>query len=365
MEVPFAAFQPMHDPLRPALNAAFARVMDRSQFIQGAECQAFEAEFAEYCGTKHCIGVGNGLDALTLILRAMGIGAGDEVILPANTFIATALAVSCCGAAPVLAEPCLASRNLDPARLEEKITPRTRAVIAVHLQGRTADMDALCAIAKKHGLRLIEDAAQAHGARYKGRRAGALGDAAGFSFYPGKNLGALGDGGCVTTNSDELAERVRTLANYGAGSKYHHLCQGVNSRLDELQAAMLRVKLPCLERWNSARRAVAARYLAGIRNPRLTLPLPSSPEYEHIYHVFALLCPQRDALEAHLAGYGIGTVKHYPIPIHLQPAYSYLGLGPGSLPAAEQIARTTLSIPMYYGMTNEQVDYIIDALNRF
>lgn len=365
MQVPFAVFQPMHDPLRPALDAAFARVMDRSQFIQGEECQAFEAEFAEYCGAKHCIGVGNGLDALTLILRAMGIGAGDEVILPANTFIATALAVSYCGATPVLAEPCLASRNLDPGRLEEKITPRTRAVIAVHLQGRTADMDALYAITKKHGLRLIEDAAQAHGARYKGRRAGALGDAAGFSFYPGKNLGALGDGGCVTTNSDELAGRVRALANYGSDSKYHHLYQGVNSRLDELQAALLRAKLPCLERWNEARRAIAARYLAGIRNPRLTLPLPSSPEYGHIYHVFAVLCPERDALEAHLAGLGIGTVKHYPIPIHLQPAYASLGLGPGSLPIAEQIARTTLSIPMYYGMTDEQVDYVINALNRF
>lgn len=365
MKVPFAVFQPMHDPLRPALDAAFARVMDRSRFIQDEECRAFEEEFAALCGAEYCVGVGNGLDALTLILRAMDIGAQDEVILPANTFIATALAVSYCGAVPVLAEPDLASRNLDPARIEEKITPRTRAVIAVHLQGRTADMDAIRAVTEKHGLRLIEDAAQAHGARYKGRPAGSLADAAGFSFYPGKNLGALGDGGCVTTNDSRLAERVRALANYGADYKYHHLEQGVNSRLDELQAAFLRVKLPMLESWNKARRAIAARYLAGIQNPRIALPPPSSAEYEHIYHVFAVLCEERDALEAWLAQNGIGTVKHYPIPIHLQPAYAPLGILPGSLPIAERISRTTLSIPMYYGMTDEQISHVIETLNRF
>ena len=256
--VPFVSFRPMERELDAELRGAFARVLDNSWYIGGREDAAFEKAFAEYCGVKHCIGCGNGLDALVLILKAYGIGTGDEVIVPSNTFIATVLAVSYAGATPVLVEPTLESYNIDPARIEAAVTPRTRAIMAVHLYGQCAPMDEINAIAKAHGLKVIEDAAQAHGAEYKGRRAGSLGDAAGFSFYPGKNLGALGDAGCVTTNDDELAERVRALGNYGSDYKYHHIYKGQNSRLDELQAAFLAAKLPHLDAMNAERRRIAA-----------------------------------------------------------------------------------------------------------
>lgn len=364
MTIPFVSFRPLEHELDADLRAAFARVYENSWYISGQEDAAFEAAFAAYCGTRYCVGCGNGLDALVLILKAMGIGPGDEVIVPSNTFIATVLAVSYAGAQPVLVEPVLATYNIDPARIEAAITPRTKAVIAVHLYGQCADMDPILAVVRKHGLKVIEDAAQAHGARYKGRLAGSLGDAAGFSFYPGKNLGALGDAGCVTTNDPELAARVRALGDYGSDRKYHHIYKGQNSRLDELQAAFLAAKLPHLDRMNAARRDIAARYLAGITNPAVTLPTVV-PDCVPVWHVFAVRCRQRDALAGHLAAAGIGTNKHYPTPIHLQGAYAEWGLGPGSLPLAEEISATELSLPMYYGMTDAQVQAVIDAVNAF
>lgn len=365
MKVPFANFLPMHNELRKELDAAYNKVVDKSYFIQGEECAKFEKEFAEYCGVKYCVGVATGLDALVLILKAMGISKGDEVILPSNTYIATALAVSYAGADPVFVEPELETFNIDVGRIETKITEKTKAIIAVHLQGRTADMDAINAIAKKYNLKVIEDAAQAHGARYNGVKAGALGDAAGFSFYPGKNLGALGDGGCVTTNNKCLAEKVRALGNYGSDYKYHHIYKGINSRLDEMQSAFLRVKLHNLDKWNECRRRIADRYLNEIKNPLIKLPLPTDDVYEHIYHVFVIRCNKRDELEKYLNDNGIGTVKHYPIPMHEQECYKDLGYKHGDFPIAEEISATVISIPMYYGMTDDEVSYVIDVLNRF
>ena len=365
MEIPFADLRPMHGEIRQELDAAYQKVMDNSWFIQGKELDAFEKEFAAYVGVKHCIGVATGLDALYLVLKAYGIGAGDEVIVPSNTFIATALAVSYAGATPVFVEPEIETFNIDVSKIESAITTKTKAIMAVQLQGRCCDMDEINRIAKKHNLRVIEDAAQAHGARYKGKMAGSLGDAAGFSFYPGKNLGAMGDGGCVTTNDDELADKVRALGNYGADYKYHHIYKGTNSRLDEIQAAFLRVKLPHLNRWNESRRKTADHYLTEIKNPLIKLPLSSSEEYEHVYHVFVICCKMRDELENYLRKNGINTVKHYPIPIHRQTAYSDLGYHEGSFPCAEKISSTVLSIPMYYGISNEQVKYVVDAINSF
>ncbi len=365
IKIPFASFEVMHAEIRDELDQVYQQVMESSYYIRGEQCRLFEKEFASFCGAKFCIGVGNGLDALTLILRAMEIGAGDEVIVPSNTFIATALAVSFAGAVPVFVEPDICTYNIDIRLIEAKITKKTRAIMAVHLQGRPADMDAICSVAKKYDLHVIEDAAQAHGARYKGRRVGTFGDAAGFSFYPGKNLGALGDGGCVTTNDPVVAERVRALSNYGSDYKYHHLYQGVNSRLDEMQAAFLRVKLKSLDKWNQTRQNIAGRYHDGIERSQFTLPPVSTEEYEHIYHVYAIRCMRRDELETYLNEHGIGTVKHYPVPIHRQEAYKELNIAEGVLPIAEEISRTILSIPMYYGMLQEEVTYVINVLNDF
>lgn len=362
--VPFVSFRPMERELDANLRGAFDRVLQNSWYIEGREDEAFEKAFADYCGAAYCIGCGNGLDSLVLILKALGIGPGDEVIVPSNTFIATVLAVSYAEAVPVLVEPQLATYNIDPNRIEAAITPRTKAIIAVHLYGQCAEMDAINTIAKAHGLKVIEDAAQAHGATWQGRRAGSLADAAGFSFYPGKNLGALGDAGCVTTNDPDLAKKVRALGNYGSDFKYHHIYKGQNSRLDELQAAFLAAKLPHLDRMNARRRQIAARYCAGITNPAVVLPTVAEG-CEHVYHIFAVRSQARDALEAHLNALGIGTNKHYPTPIHLQGAYRELGLGPGALPIAEEISATELSLPMYYGMTEEQVQAVIDAVNSF
>ncbi len=365
MKVPFAEFYAMHDEIRTELDNAYKTVMDNSYFIQGKQLEQFEEEFAKYCGCKYCVGVATGLDALYLILKAYEIGVGDEVIVPSNTFIATALAVSYVGATPVFVEPTMETYNIDVDQIEAAITSKTKAIIAVHLQGRTADMDKICSIAKAHGIKVIEDAAQAHGARYKGRKAGALADAAGFSFYPGKNLGALGDGGCITTNDKELADKVRALGNYGSDYKYHHIFKGTNSRLDEMQAAFLRVKLTQLDKWNEARRIIADKYLNNIKNPSIILPPVTTDEFEHVYHVFVIRCNQRDELETYLTNLGIGTVKHYPIPMHMQECYKDLGISEGELPIAEEISRTVLSIPMYYGMTAEQVDFVIESLNNF
>lgn len=365
MRIPFADFKPMHNEIRQELDDAYKRVMDNSCFIQGTECSKFEEEFAAYCECKWCVGVGTGLDAIYLILKAMNLGQGDEVIVPSNTFIATALAVSYTGATPVFVEPRIETYNIDVEQIEDKITSKTKAIIAVHLQGRPADMDSVNKVAKKHNLFVIEDAAQAHGARYKGKKVGSLSDAAAFSFYPGKNLGALGDGGCVTTNNKALADKIRALGNYGSDYKYHHIYKGTNSRLDEMQAAFLRVKLKHLDEWNETRRITARKYIEQIVNPKIVLPMSTNTEYEHIYHVFVIRTEQRNDLENYLTQLEIGTVKHYPIPMHLQEAYRDLNIQEGELPIAEKISKTVLSIPMYYGMCDYEIDYVIQAINEW
>jgi dTDP-4-amino-4,6-dideoxygalactose transaminase len=361
--IPFLDFAAIRRELGPALDAAYRRVLEGDWFILGRELERFEAEFAAYCEAQHCVGVGNGLDALYLVLRALEIGPGDEVIVPANTYIATWLAVSYAGARPRPVEPDQRTYNLDPADVERAITSRTRAIMPVHLYGQPADMDPINEIARRHGLKVVEDAAQAHGARYKGRRTGSLGDAAGFSFYPGKNLGALGDGGAVVTNDPEVADRVRELRNYGSRTKYHNEVKGVNSRLDELQAAFLRVKLAVLDDWNARRRAVAARYLVALS--ALEITLPSVPDWaEPIWHLFVVRSSQRDALQRALAEAGVDTVIHYPVPPHFQPAYRELGLGPGSFPVAEAIHREVLSLPIWPQMSTDEIGRVCDALSR-
>ncbi len=355
--IPFLDFAAMHAELRPRLDAAYARVVDSNWLILGKELDAFEHEFAEYCGVKHCIGVANGLDALYITLKAMGIGAGDEVIVPSNTYIATWLAVSHAGATPVPVEPCIRTYNIDPERIEAAITPRTKAIMPVHLYGQPADMDPINAIAQRFGLKVIEDAAQAHGARYKGRRTGSLGNAAAFSFYPGKNLGALGDGGAVTTNDDDLANQIRILRNYGSRIKYHNEVKGFNSRLDELQAAFLREKLKLLDDWNARRRLASADYYKALSNSGLELPWV--PEWaEPVWHLFVVRSSKRDDLQKTLSDHGIGSMIHYPIPPHLQPAYADMGLGSGSLPIAEKIHREALSLPMYPQLQSDQIKSI-------
>ena len=364
MKVPFVTFKPLEKELNGPLREAFDRVLTRSWYIEGVEDQAFEAAFARYCGAKYCVGAGNGLDALMLALKAMDVGEGDEVIVPSNTYIATALAVTYVGARPVFAEPDKRTFNIDPARIEAAVTRRTKAVIPVHLYGQACDMAPIMEIARRHGLKVLEDCAQAHGATYRGQRIGTFGDAAGFSFYPGKNLGALGDAGAVVTSDPALAEKVRALGNYGSDYKYHHIYKGYNSRLDEMQAAFLAAKLPLLEKTNEARRQIADRYLAGIRNPLVTLPFVA-PGCVPVWHIFAVRCQQRDALEKWLNQREIGTNKHYPIPMHLQACYRDLGFREGAFPIAEEISRTELSLPMYYGMTDEEIDWVIDAVNSF
>ncbi len=364
MNIPFVSFENMHSEIEEEITAAFKKVYANNWFIQGKEVEEFEKEFAEYCGVKYCIGCGNGLDALFLILKAYGIGAGDEVIIPSNTYIATALAVTYVGATPIFVEPIEETYNINPALIEEKITSNTKAIIAVHLYGQTASMTDIKDIADKYNLKLIEDAAQAQGAKHKGVKTGALGDAAGFSFYPGKNLGALGDAGAVVTNDEELAKKIRALGNYGSDYKYHHIYKGNNSRLDEMQASFLRVKLGQLDKWNNDRNRIAKRYLGEINNPNVGLPALDE-DSTHIYHVFALKCQKREELEKYLNDRKIGTNKHYPIPIHLQDAYLDLGYSEGEFPIAEEISKTELSIPMYYGMTDEEIIYVIDAINSW
>lgn len=361
--VPFLDLKSPHIELRAELENAFDRTLNSGWYILGNEVKQFEKEFAAYCEADHCIGVGNGLEALHLILRAYGIGAGDEVIVPSNTYIATWLAVSYAGATPVPVEPVETTYNIDPALIEAAITPRTKAIIAVHLYGQPADMDAINAIAQKHGLKVIEDAAQAHGARYKGQRVGSLGDAAGFSFYPGKNLGAIGDGGAVTTNDAELAEKVRVLSNYGSRVKYHNEVKGFNSRLDELQAAFLREKLKVLDVWNEKRKQISASYFAQLVGRDLVLPYV--PEWaDPVWHLFVVRTAERDALQAHLQNEGVSTMIHYPIPPHMQPAYAELDIKQGSLPIAEVIHREVLSLPIWPGISPQQMAYVTEIMQR-
>ena len=364
MIIPFVTFKPLEKELDSELRAAFERVYTRSWYIEGEEDEAFEKAFARYCDRKYCVGVGNGLDALFLSLKALGIKQGDEVIVPSNTYIATALAVTYVGATPVFVEPDIRTFNIDPTKIEDAITDKTKAIMPVHLYGQTCDMDPIMEIARKHHLFVVEDCAQAHGATYKGKVIGSFGDAAGFSFYPGKNLGALGDAGAAVTDSEELAKKIRALGNYGSDYKYHHIMQGNNSRLDELQAAFLAAKLPLLGKVNEERRRVAQKYLEGMQNPEVILPYV--PDYATpVWHIFGVRCKRRDELEKFLNDAGIGTNKHYPIPMHLQECYKDLGFNEGDFPIAEEISATELSLPMYYGMTEEEIQYVIDKVNEF
>lgn len=357
--VPFLDLGRLHQSIHEPLDAAYHRVVDSGWFIMGPELEAFEAEWAQYCEVKHCIGVGNGLEALHLLLRAYGIGPGDEVIVPSNTFIATWLAVTECGAILVPVEPNIDTYNIDPTLIGNAITSRTRAIIPVHLYGQPADMDLISVLAAKYGLIVIEDAAQAQGARYKGRRAGSLGHAAATSFYPSKNLGALGDGGAVLTNDDAIAEKVKQLRNYGSKIKYQHDLAGYNSRLDEMQAAFLRAKLAVLDEWNARRREIATQYSKLLAGGDIDLPL--IPEYaEPVWHLYVIRSKHRDALKAHLEQQGVSTVIHYPIPPHRQACYQ--DFKERNLPIAEMLAEEVLSLPMSPLLSVDDVNWVGQAL---
>ena len=365
MRIPFLELTPTYLELKDEFDTAWHRVMNSGWYLLGSELESFEQEYAAYCGAKHCVGVGSGLDALHLGLRAWEIGRGDEVIVPAHTFIATWLAVTFAGAAPVPVEPEPKTFNLDPERVAAAITLRTRAIIPVHLYGQPADMDPIIAIAEKHGLKILEDAAQAQGALYKGRRVGSLGNAAAHSFYPSKNLGAFSDGGAITTHDAALADKLRALRNYGSKLKYYHERMGINSRLDELQAAFLRVKLAKLNEWNARRQTVAHYYLNRLqRLPELVLPFVPA-EIDPVWHLFVVRHPRRDELRRHLAEAGIGSLIHYPVPPHLSEAYSDLGHRRGSYPIAEEQSRTVLSLPIGPHLNRQAQDHVIAAIRSF
>jgi dTDP-4-amino-4,6-dideoxygalactose transaminase len=362
--IAFLDMKSPYEELKQDIDQAIQRVLDSGWYILGPEVEAFEQEYAAWCQTREAVSVANGLDALHLALRAMGVGPGDEVIVPSNTYIATWLAVSQCGATPVPVEPLDATYNLDPARIEAAITARTKVILPVHLYGQPADMDAICAVARQHGLRVLEDGAQAHGARYKGRPLGSHGDAVAWSFYPGKNLGALGDGGAVTTNDPELADRLRVLRNYGSRIKYVNEVQGFNSRLDPLQAAVLRVKLAHLDNWNQRRQALAERYQAGLAG--LELKLPVCPDWAaSAWHLYVIETPQRAALQKALADAGIGTLIHYPIAPHQQQAYAHLSLAGNSLPIAQRMADRVLSLPIGPHLRAHEADEVIHQVTKF
>ena len=364
MKLPFLDVKSINTRQVDEFNKALRRVLDSGWLVLGEETTSFEAEFSKFCEVGNCVGVGNGLEALHLVLRAWEIGEGDEVIVPSNTYIATWLAVSQVGAKPVPVEPDISTYNIDPDLIEAAITPRTRAVIPVHLYGQTASMEAIMAIAHRHGLKVLEDGAQAHGAALNKRRAGALGHAAAFSFYPGKNLGALGDGGAVTTNDSELADKIRVLGNYGSHIKYHNEVRGYNSRLDELQSAFLRAKLPLLDSDNAHRAEIAARYSEGLSGlDGLTLP-EVGVGCEHVWHLYVVRHAKRDALQKRLVELGVGTMIHYPIPPHMQAAYKDLGIPEGALPISEKIHREVLSLPMGPTMSQEEASAVITAVRH-
>lgn len=364
--VKFLDIKRITESFEPQLSQEATRVISSGWYLLGEEVSAFEKEFADYCDSSHCVGVANGLEALTLILQAWrqmyGWAESDEVIVPANTYIASILSVNHAGLSPVLCEPSARDALIDPTRIEELVTPRTRAIMAVHLYGQICDMKAIGEIAKRHGLKVIEDCAQSHGALYQGTRAGALGDAAAFSFYPGKNLGALGDGGAVVTNDRSVARTIRTLANYGSQTKYVNQYKGMNSRLDELQAAILRIKLRRLDADNDHRRKIARRYIKQIENPHIELPHVHS-WLRHVFHLFTIRCKQRDALQQHLTKQGIQTLIHYPIPPHKQEAYAEWNHL--SLPITESIHQEILSLPISQVMTDDEVQQVIEAVNQF
>lgn len=361
--IKFLDLHKINERFRIKLDEANRRVLDSGWYLLGNEDETFEQAFADYCGTKHAIGCANGLDALILIVKALGIGPGDEVIAPANTYIASLIAISAAGATPILVEPDINTYLIDPDKIELAITGKTKAIMVVHLYGKTCEMDKIGAIAKKHDLKVIEDCAQSHGAFYGEKRCGNLGDAAGFSFYPGKNLGCLGDGGAVTTNDDELAKKIRALRNYGSDVKYHFPYRGTNSRLDELQAAYLSVKLPHLDADNARRVEIAERYCREISNPAIKLPTSPSGRKDNVYHVFPVRTVKRDEFQRYLTDNGIQTVIHYPIPPHKQPAYTeWHDL---KLPITEEIHDTIISLPISPVMTNEDVSEVIQVVNAY
>lgn len=360
--IKFLDLKKINERFRNELDAAAKRMLDSGWYLLGREIEQFEADFAAYCGVKHCIGVANGLEALKLIIKAYGFGPGDEIIVPANTYIASILAISDNGCTPVLVEPKWETRLIDDDLIEAAITPRTKAIMVVHLYGRAMKMTNVWALAKKYNLKVIEDSAQAHGAKFDGRRVGSLGDASGFSFYPGKNLGCLGDGGAVTTNDDALAEKVRALRNYGSDVKYHFPYRGTNSRLDEIQAAWLGVKLPHLDADNQRRREIAAWYCAEIKNPLVELPQGPNDE-SMVWHVFAVTCSHRDELQKYLTNNGIQTVIHYPIPPHKQPCYAEWN--GWNYPITERIHREIISLPISPVLTDDEADEVIAAVNGF
>ena len=362
-EIAFLDLRATYLEIQDELDAAWRRVMNSGWYILGEEVTAFEREFADYCGTKHCVGVANGLEALQLILRSYEIGVGDEVIVPSNTYIATWLAVSNAGATVVPVEPDSGTYNLDPDVVEAAITGKTKAILPVHLYGQPADMDPINEIARRHGLKVVEDAAQAHGARYRDRRVGSLGDAAGWSFYPTKNLGAYGDAGAVTTDDDDLADRVRLLRNYGSKSKYYNEEKGINSRLDELQAALLRVRLKHLNEWNSRRARIAAKYLEELRETELLLPGVCEGA-DPVWHLFVVRSTRRDELQKYLKSQGVNTLVHYPVPPHLQEAYKDAAL-PDGYPISEAIHREALSLPMGPHLSDADLALCIGAVLRF
>jgi len=364
MNIPFLNFAPMHSAIRAEMQAAFESVYDSNWFIMGKHLEAFEVAYAAYNGTKHAIGVSNGLDALVLGLRALGVSEGDEVIVPAHTFIASALAVSHVGATPVFVEPNPQTYNIDPNAIAPAITPRSKAIMPVHLYGQACEMDRIMEIARQHKLYVIEDNAQAHGSHFNGQDTGTFGDAAGISFYPGKNLGALGDGGMLVTNRDDVAGKVQMLRNYGSRKKYYNEEIGYNMRLDELQAALLQVKLKYLPQWTAERQQIAAwydEYLQAI--PNLTLPY-RHPDAGHVYHLYVVRTPKRNELQAYLREEGIGTLIHYPVPPYIQPAYASLGLEKGSFPIAEELAETCLSLPLWAGMEENQISSIAKCIRK-
>jgi dTDP-4-amino-4,6-dideoxygalactose transaminase len=365
MNIPFLNFEPMHNPIREEMKAAFELVYNSYWYVQGSQLESFENAFARYNRTEYAVGVANGLDALYLSLKALGIKAGDEVIVPSNTYIASVLAVSYLGAKPVFVEPRITTYNINPESIEIAITPKTRAIIPVHLYGQACEMDEIMTIAKKHNLFVVEDNAQAHGSEYNGKRTGSFGHANGTSFYPGKNLGALGDAGAVTTNDPDLASKIKTLRNYGSSKKYYNDVIGHNMRLDELQAAFLDVKLKYLEYWTAQRQQIASWYNEALKGiDRIILPEIAS-NTAHVYHLYVIRTQKRDTLQNYLSSNGIGTLIHYPVPPHLQEAYSSLGHKPNDFPIAEELASTCLSLPMWPGMEIDQVNFVTEKIIQF
>ncbi len=363
-QVPFVDLQAQYGQIASEVNEAMAAVLTKADFVLGAAVEQFETAFADYCGSGYGVGVDSGLSALELLLRAHEIGPGDEVITVANTFIATGLAISAVGATPVLVDADPATYQIDVAQIEAAITARTKAIMPVHLYGHVAEMDPIMAIAERHNLLVLEDASQAHGARYKGRRVGSLGHAAAFSLYPAKNLGAYGDAGVIVTNDQALVQRLRLLRNYGAEMKYHHVIAGHNHRLDTLHAAVLGVKLRYLDGWNAARRTLAQQYTELLQDSSVTTPV-DGPHEEPVHHLYVIRSSERDALQAHLEAQGIATVIHYPIPMHLQPAYQHLGYVKGDFPVTEQYSRQILSLPIYPELTTTLLTQVVTAIKAF